>query len=151
VLSGAGREAAGGWRKPGGRRRGRESPQSAEAHEGRSGAGEAIVKEHGGGPLDELLADVDPSATGGLWLALDHIQDPHNVGAIFRTAAFFGVKGIILTRDRSAPLNATVYDVASGGIEYVPFSLQTNLARSLDVAKERGLWTLGAAEESATD
>ncbi|MEX0703028.1 MAG: RNA methyltransferase [Planctomycetales bacterium] len=119
---------------------------------GRAGAaGQALVKEHEAVSLDELFAGVDPAATSGLWLALEHIQDPHNVGAVFRTAAFFGVRGIVVTRDRSAPLNATVYDVASGGIEYVPFAVQTNLARALDLAKERGLWTLGAAEESATD
>ncbi len=48
----------------------------------------------------------------GIWLALDCLQDPHNVGAVFRAAAFFGVRGIIATRDRSAPLSGTAYDVS---------------------------------------
>ena len=86
-----------------------------------------------------------------LFLALDCLQDPHNVGAIFRTAAFFGVSGIVLTKDRSAPLNAAVYDVASGGLEYVPFSIQTNLSRALQMAKEVGLWGLGTSEHCDTD
>jgi 23S rRNA (guanosine2251-2'-O)-methyltransferase len=94
-----------------------------------------------------------PSCDGAfpLFLALDCLHDPHNVGAIFRTAAFFGVAGIVVTRDRSAPLNATVYDVASGGLEFVPFSVQTNLRRALDAAKEHGVWVLGTSERAETD
>jgi 23S rRNA (guanosine2251-2'-O)-methyltransferase len=84
-------------------------------------------------------------------VALDQLQDPHNVGAIFRTAAFYGVRGIVVTRDRSAPLSAAVYDVSSGGMEYVPCSVQTNLSRSLEAAKEAGLWVLGASERAGRD
>jgi 23S rRNA (guanosine2251-2'-O)-methyltransferase len=159
VIAGFRRDHASGRRQPAGGRRAphdvdrpaASSRQAASPKEGRTGAGEALVKEHEGAALDELFAGVDPAATGGLWLALDRIQDPHNVGAVFRTAAFFGVRGIVVTRDRSAPLSATVYDVASGGMEYVPFAVEANLARALDFAKERGVWTLGAAEEAPTD
>ena len=73
------------------------------------------------------------------------------MGAIFRTAAFLGVAGIVLTKDASAPLNSTVYDVASGGVDGVPFSLQTSLSRALDVAKEAGIWVLGTSEHATTD
>jgi 23S rRNA (guanosine2251-2'-O)-methyltransferase len=86
-----------------------------------------------------------------LWLALDQLQDPHNVGAVFRTAAFFGVRGIVVTRDRSAPLSAAVYDVGSGGLEYVPFSVQTNLARAIEAAKQSGVWVLGTSERAGKD
>ena len=86
-----------------------------------------------------------------MWLALDQIQDTHNIGAIFRTAAFFGVEGLLLTRDRSAPLNATVYDVACGGIETVPFVVQTNLSRALEQAKRAGVWVLGSSEHAEQD
>ena len=127
---------------------------------GRGGEAEATVKERSEVPLETLFANgltgaADSAAssapgqkTSRLWLALDQIQDPHNVGAIFRSAAFFGVAGIIVTRDRSAPMNATVYDVASGGIEVVPFANPVNLARALDVAKKAGLWALGASEHA---
>ena len=113
----------------------------------RGGSTEAVVKECPETPLDELFA-----ATGetGLWLALDTVQDPQNLGAIFRTAAFFGIRGILLTKDRSAPMSSTAYDVASGGVEYVPFFIQTNLSRALDIAKESGLWVLGASEHADT-
>ena len=116
---------------------------------GREGAGEALVRELPGVTLGELFADAQERAGGhGLWLGLDCIQDPHNLGAIVRTAAFFGVQGLLLTVDRSAPLSDTAYDVAAGGMEYLPFSVQTNLARSLEVAKEAGLWTLGSSEHA---
>jgi 23S rRNA (guanosine2251-2'-O)-methyltransferase len=112
---------------------------------GRIGTTYAVVRERGGIPLEELFSRPAPR---GLWLALDQLQDPHNVGAVFRTAAFFGVQGIVLTVDRSAPLSPTVYDVASGGLEYVPFTLQTNLARALEVAKKSELWVLGSSEHA---
>jgi 23S rRNA (guanosine2251-2'-O)-methyltransferase len=91
-----------------------------------------------------------PSGDGtpGLWLALDCLQDPHNVGAIFRTAAFFGIRGILVTKDRSAPLSGTVYDVASGGMEHVPFAQPTNLSQALKLAKDAGLWVLGSSEHA---
>lgn len=115
---------------------------------GRAGGSEALVRERHGIDLEPLFAGDDES---GIWLGLDQLQDPQNVGAVFRTAAFFGVRGIVMTRDRSAPLTAAVYDVASGGLEHVPFSVQTNLSRSIAVAKERGLWVLGTSEHAATD
>ncbi len=118
---------------------------------GRGGASSATVKPHADVTLEQLFATNSESPEHGLYLALDCLQDPHNVGAIFRAAAFFGVKGIVLTKDRSAPLNAAVYDVASGGVEYTQFSLQTNLSRALDVAKESGVWVLGTSERAEVD
>ena len=112
---------------------------------GRLGGAEAVVKEVEPAPLDALFAGVDPNRFG-LWLALDQVQDPHNVGAVFRTAAFFGVRGLIVTRDRSAPMSAVVYDTASGGVEHVPFAQPTNLRSALDSAKQAGLWVLGSSE-----
>ncbi len=114
----------------------------------REGGTEGLVKERTEVHLDDLFAGARERP--GLWLALDTLQDPHNVGAIFRTAAFFGVRGIVLTKDRSAPMTATVYDVASGGLELVPFH-STNLNQALQAAKASGLWTLGTAEEATQD
>jgi 23S rRNA (guanosine2251-2'-O)-methyltransferase len=131
-----------------------------ESGGGRGGLAEATVKERPDVPLDVLFGSnaVRESSPEGekpgaprLWLALDQLQDPHNVGAIFRTAAFFGVAGVLLSRDRSAPLNGTVYDVASGALEVVPFSHPANLSRGLEIAKAAGLWVLGASEHAAHD
>lgn len=114
--------------------------------EARTGAAEALVRERTPADLHDLFAPSD--APTGLWLALDQLQDPHNIGAIFRTAAFFGVRGIVLTRHKSAPVTATVCDVASGGVDHVPYALATNLRQALDVAKEQGLWVLGTSEHA---
>lgn len=120
--------------------------QPSRGMDGRAGlSGELVVEPRQAVSLYELFPE-EPS--NGLWLALDCVQDPHNVGAIFRTAAFFGVQGILLTFDRSAPLTSTVYDVASGGMETIPHAQETNLAQSLKFAKERGYWILGTAEEA---
>ncbi len=114
---------------------------------GRSGA-EALVHEREPVHLEEVFAS---AGAGGLWIALDEVQDPHNVGAIFRAAAFFGVRGIITTDVRAASLTSVVYDVASGGVEVVPFAVEKNLRRSLEAAKAAGVWVLGTSEHAERD
>ncbi len=141
-------------RTTGGRRSSKQRGQKSE----RPGIAEAHVIECGEHSLEEIFSSVLPEESEqpendqpnghGLWLAFDQIQDPHNAGAIFRSAAFFGVRGIVLTKDRSAPINATVYDVACGGVETVPFTQQTNLSRTLQIAKDAGLWILGTSEHA---
>jgi 23S rRNA (guanosine2251-2'-O)-methyltransferase len=117
--------------------------------QGRLGVAEALIQERPGLSPEELFRGAADRVEGkGLWLALDSLTDPHNVGAIFRTASFFGVQGILLTQERSAPLTAAVYDVASGGLEDVPFATVTNLQRAFEVAKEAGLWILGTSERA---
>lgn len=112
---------------------------------GRAGA-EADILPRKAEALSSLFSD---AANGDRWIALDGVQDPHNVGAIFRTAAFFGARGIVTTADRAAPLTAVVYDVASGGVEAVPHAVETNLRRALDTAKAAGIWVLGTSERAA--
>lgn len=98
-------------------------------------------------PLSRLLEGADEGG-GGIWMALDCIQDPQNMGAIFRLAGFFGVRGILLLQDRSVNLTDVVYDVSCGGVECVPFAVEVNLSRSLEMAKERGFWILGTSEHA---
>jgi 23S rRNA (guanosine2251-2'-O)-methyltransferase len=83
-----------------------------------------------------------------VWLALDSLQDPQNLGAIFRSASFFGVKGIIMTTERSAPMTSVVYDISCGGVESIPFVPVINLQRAFEKAKESGLWILGTSEHA---
>jgi 23S rRNA (guanosine2251-2'-O)-methyltransferase len=119
---------------------------------GRTGAAEATVRPREPVSIEELFQGARERSGGkGLWLALDSLQDPQNVGAIFRTAGFFGVEGILMTTERSAPLTAAAYDVASGGIESVPFAQQVNLQRAFEIAKEQGLWILGSSEHAHDD
>lgn len=118
---------------------------------GREGGAMAEVREREPSTIEEIFAAdaaAEEGAAGRLWLALDCIQDPHNLGAIFRTAAFFGVRGLIVLADRSAPLSDTAYDVASGGVEYVPHAIVTNLRTTLERAKEEDIWVLGTSEHA---
>lgn len=86
---------------------------------------------------------LDDVPDDGIVLLLDQITDPHNVGAILRTAAAFAVSALVLT-DRHAPdLSGTLAKAASGGLEHVPVALVVNLARSLDRLGERGFFRVG--------
>ena len=127
-----------------------------QGKEQRVSSAEATIRAKSPISLDHLLQDgetktQESSNSTSLWLALDCLQDPHNVGAIFRSAAFFGIKGILHLKDRSSPINSTVYDVASGGMEYVPLALETNLSSALGKAKEQGVWILGTSEHARKD
>lgn len=95
--------------------------------------------------LDDLA---EAAATGGPLLALDHVTDPHNVGAVLRSAAVFGASGLMMTRRHSPPLNGTLAKSASGALELVPIYLAQNLARTLEDLKERGLTVLGLAGDA---
>ncbi|MEZ6063310.1 MAG: RNA methyltransferase [Planctomycetaceae bacterium] len=116
----------------------------------RTGAGSANVEPPSPIPLSNLLQRRNGEHSHGIWLALDQIQDPQNVGALFRLAGFFNVRGILMTRDRSASVNATVCDVSAGGAEYVPFSVVSNLAQAMKKAQEHDIWLLGTSEHAAS-
>jgi 23S rRNA (guanosine2251-2'-O)-methyltransferase len=86
-----------------------------------------------------------------LLLVLDGVTDPHNLGACLRVADAAGAHAVIAPKDRSAGLSPTVAKVASGAAESVPFLAVTNLARTLDALKERGVWAIGAARDAGDD
>ncbi|MBN2540356.1 MAG: 23S rRNA (guanosine(2251)-2'-O)-methyltransferase RlmB [Bacilli bacterium] len=92
--------------------------------------------------LQSFLSTLD-LAKNPLVLMLDGITDPHNLGAIIRSAEAGGVAGIIIPKHRSAPINATVVKVSSGAIEYVNIVEVTNLRNALDTMKKSGFWTVG--------
>ncbi len=79
-----------------------------------------------------------------LVLILDSITDPHNLGAILRSADQFGVNLVILPERRSVQANETVHRVSSGAAQYVPLSVVTNLNRTIEVLKDNGFWVYGA-------
>jgi 23S rRNA (guanosine2251-2'-O)-methyltransferase len=83
-----------------------------------------------------------------LLLILDGVQDPQNLGACFRSADAAGVHAIIAPKDKAVGLTPVVSKVACGAMETVPFVQVTNLARTLEMLKELGVWIYGAAGEA---
>ncbi len=83
-----------------------------------------------------------------LFLILDGVQDPHNLGACLRSADAAGVTAVIIPKDRAASINATVRKVASGAAEFVPVITATNLARALTKLKDAGVFLVGLAGEA---
>ena len=98
--------------------------------------------------LPELLKIAGPQTGQPLLLALDSIQDPHNFGAIIRSAAAAGVKGIIYPKDRSAPLSGTVAKVSVGAVSRMNLCPVTNLVSALQKLQKEGFWVFGAAGEA---
>lgn len=138
-------ELAAGFRIPVGQRDRRELDEWAE------GVHQGVVAEvspsqvWGENMLEELL---ERSEGVPLLLALDGVTDPHNLGACLRTADAAGVQAVIVPKDKSATLNATVRKVACGAAEVIPLVAVTNLARTLEKLQQRGLWVVGTAGEA---
>lgn len=82
---------------------------------------------------------------------LDHLEDPHNLGAIIRTSEAAGVSGIIIPKDRSVEVNPTVVKTSVGSIDNIPVSQVTNLSRTIEDLKNNGFWVVGTALEDAVD
>jgi 23S rRNA (guanosine2251-2'-O)-methyltransferase len=93
--------------------------------------------------LDDLLKITKSKQEPALYCVLDGIEDPQNLGAIIRTADATGYHGIIVRTRRAAGLTATVAKVSSGAIEYVPVARVSNIARSLEILKIAGVWSIG--------
>lgn len=93
----------------------------------------------------------EASGPAPLLLALDGVQDPHNLGACLRTADACGARAVLVPRDRAAQLTAAVRKVAAGAAESTPVVACTNLARTLTLLKEAGVWAIGADAEAERD
>lgn len=100
--------------------------------------------------IDELLLSAERSKFP-LILVLDSIQDPHNLGAIIRTAECSGVDGIITTIKNSAAVNKTVEKTSAGAINYISISRVNNLATTLDILKNNGFWIVGSKLEGSQE
>lgn len=97
---------------------------------------------------EQDLASILASTDTPLLLILDGVTDPHNLGAILRSADAAGVHAVIVPKDRSVKLTSVVRKVACGAAEAVPFIAVTNLARTIRELKDAGIWVLGAAGET---
>ena len=91
--------------------------------------------------------DLDEFINSNFIVILDHIEDPHNFGAIIRTCEAAGVGGIIIPKDRAVKVNATVIKVSTGAIENVPIAEVTNLNNTIEYLKKQGYWIVGTDME----
>ena len=103
--------------------------------------------------IEDLLASKRDKQEGEhlFYLALDGVEDPHNLGALLRTADGAGVDGVILPERRSAPVSATVAKTSAGASEHVRIARVTNLVRSLEQMKKANVWVLGLDERGSPD
>jgi 23S rRNA (guanosine2251-2'-O)-methyltransferase len=100
-------------------------------------------------PWDEHdLTSLPIESQDPLLLVLDGVTDPHNLGACLRTADAAGAQAVIIPKDRSAMVDGVVRKVAAGAAEFVPVATVTNLARTLDMLKKRGIWVVGTDGEA---
>lgn len=102
----------------------------------------AAVKEYS--TVEEIFAYAEEKGEKPFIIVLDEIEDPHNLGAIIRTAECTGVHGIIIPKRRSAGLGYTVGKSSAGAVEYVKVARVTNIPNVIDELKERGVWVFGA-------
>ena len=96
--------------------------------------------------IDDILTTAQERNENPLIAILDEIQDPHNLGAIIRSAEAFGFHGIIIPKDRSAGLTQTVAKTSAGALAHIHVTRVTNIAQTIDMLKDEGLWIVGAKE-----
>jgi 23S rRNA (guanosine2251-2'-O)-methyltransferase len=97
--------------------------------------------------VEELVRTADPPA---LLVVLDGIEDPHNLGAILRTADAAGAHGVVLQKRRSAALDGAAAKASAGAVAHVRIAEVVNIARAIGELKEAGVWTIGLAAQATT-
>lgn len=90
--------------------------------------------------VDDILEKAEQKGEAPFVIILDDIEDPHNLGAIIRTANLAGAHGVIIPKHRAAGLTATVVKASAGAINYTPVAKVTNISKTIDELKDKGLW-----------
>ena len=100
----------------------------------------AMAAAYGYSTVDEILARAEEKGEPPFLVLLDNIKDPHNLGAIIRTANLAGAHGVIIPKRRAVGLTATVAKASAGAINYTPVAKVTNLTQTIKELKEKGIW-----------
>ncbi|MCF8144403.1 MAG: 23S rRNA (guanosine(2251)-2'-O)-methyltransferase RlmB [Deltaproteobacteria bacterium] len=116
------------------------------AHQGIVGVVEAFSYAE----LDRVVEDALQGGGHGLILVADHITDQGNLGALIRTAAFFGAHGIIIPADRSARMDPAMLKRAAGACAHIPIAKVVNIGRTLDLLARKGFWIIGTSGDAST-
>ena len=111
----------------------------------------ASVAAHEYATIDDMLALAEERGEAPLLVICDELSDPHNLGAILRTAECAGAHGVIIPKRRSVGLTAVVSKASAGAIEYMPVARVPNLASTMRDLKQRGIWIYGTAAEGASE
>lgn len=94
--------------------------------------------------LEDLFAAAVKKGEDPFFILLDNIEDPHNLGAVIRTANLAGAHGVIIPKNRAVGLTATVARTSAGAVNYTPVARVTNLVRTMEELKQRGMWLVCA-------
>lgn len=100
----------------------------------------AITAAYDYSEMEDIFALADKKGESPFVIILDNIEDPHNLGAIIRTANLVGAHGVIIPKNRAVGLTSTVARTSAGAINYTPVVKVTNIAKTIEELKERGLW-----------
>ena len=101
--------------------------------------------------LEDILAKAEAAGQPPFIVLLDELEDPHNLGAILRTADAAGVHGVLIPKRRSCPLSATVAKTSAGAVEYVPVAKIGNVAQTIKELQKLGMWVVGADMDGDKD
>ena len=107
-----------------------------------------VIREFSYPDMKDILAQWKKRGDKALFLILDEIQDPQNLGALIRTAAGCGVQGLIIPKDRAAGITPTVIKASAGATAHLPVVKVVNIASTIDLLKKEGVWVYGAAGEA---
>lgn len=110
----------------------------------------AMAAAHDYSTLDDMLALAARRGEAPLLVLCDELSDPHNLGAIIRSAECAGAHGVVIPKRRSVALTAVVAKAAAGALEYMPVARVTNLSAAMETLQKKGLWVFGTAAEGAT-
>lgn len=109
----------------------------------------ALVTSYNYATIDDILEKAKTRNEPPFIIILDELEDPHNLGAIIRTAECGGAHGVIIPKRRSASVNQTVYKTSAGAVEHMLIAKVTNISNTIEYLKEKGLWVYGADMDGA--
>ena len=111
----------------------------------------ASVAAHEYASVEDILANAAERGEAPLIVICDELSDPHNLGAILRTAECAGAHGVIIPKRRSVGLTAVVAKTSAGAVEYLPVARVSNISQTIRTLKENGVWVYGTAAEADSD